>query len=271
MIRFDQVSYSFPSGHEALSGVSLYVGPGEIVALMGANGSGKSTVLRLACGLIEPSAGQILRGAPAAYVAQDPHANIVGETVEEDVSFVLNLRHESPGIIDQRVHEALKLVGMEWARQRSMSSLSGGEIQRVALASAIAGDARVLILDEPTGHLPRSEARAFWQSLLSLTRTLGTTLLYATHQPQEARLAHRIYGLVHGRIALVGTPSGLLGRADLLTAVGLRFDVSIALEQQLCRREEDFPKPANRDAKNDAGGGDRDERIAKAICSALNL
>ena len=223
---------------------------------MGANGSGKSTVARLACGHVTPTAGTVLRRR-VAYVAQDPQANIVAERVGADVAFGIGTDAEV-GEQDRRVRRALEIVDMLWAIDRPMSSLSGGELQRVALAGAVAARAELLILDEPTAHLPPREARLFWEAVQSSSSVHSPGILYATHRPQEARFAHRVAVLSYGRVALAGPPGEVMWRFDLLDVLGVRPDVALGAWRILQGGRSDGPIP-----------DDLDERVKDALCSAL--
>lgn len=243
---------AYRPGSPVLRGVSLRVRRGEWIALMGGNGSGKSTLLRLAAGLLVPERGRVERGR-VAYVAQDPHANVVGETVFEDVSFGLSLSQGEPD--PAAVRAALGAVGMEWAGRRPMSSLSGGELQRVALAGALAAGAELLLLDEPTAHLPRGEAIAFWDALRAAAKSRPFAVVYATHQAQEARRAQRVVCMAQGRVALAGRAADVLKRLRLLAELGVRGDAALALLA----------------AAGDAAppGDGIDERAAALLCSPL--
>lgn len=248
----EKLYFGYRPGAPVLRGVSLRVRRGEWVALMGGNGSGKSTLLRAAAGLLTPQRGKVRRGR-VAYVAQDPHANVVGETVMEDVSFGLRLSHGEPN--PAHVRSALNAVGMEWAAERPMGSLSGGEVQRVALAGALAAGAELLLLDEPTAHLPRSEAIAFWEALKAAAGAHPVGVVYATHQPQEARQAHRVLCMAQGRVALAGRAADVLPRLRLLAELGVRGDAALALLAA---------------AGETARAGDGiDERAAAWLCSPL--
>ncbi len=255
------VSFGYDSQTPVVHDISFTVSAGERIALMGANGSGKSTVVRLACGLLSPISGDVWASG-LAYVAQDPQANVVGESVAEDVGFAAHVRGESPERVAVRVRGALEAVGMEWALHRPMSALSGGEIQRVALAGALAGGATLWVLDEPTGHLPKDEARAFWQSVNSLASDAGVGVLYVTHQPQEARIADRVLCLANGRVALAGRPQHVLRRLELLQHLGIRCDTALALLD--CLDPERLPQ-----SSSEMEG--LDERAVESLCSALKL
>lgn len=262
VLVFDSVTYSFPEGKPAVMQLSFRVRRGERVAIIGPNGSGKSTVARLACGLLAPGSGCIRRPEAVAYVAQDPEANVVGERVEDDVAFGIRLAGKwgpASQTSRDRVGEALELVGMGWARSRRMSSLSGGELQRVALAGAIASDADLVVLDEPTSHLPKHEARLFWQALNGYWTRHTPALLFVTHHVHEARQAHRVLCMAGGRLALSGPTTDVLARSEILGRIGVRWDLALALWNLVEGSLPGIDDP------------EFDRRVGEALCSALNL
>lgn len=220
VLALEAVTFTYPSGRPGLVDFSLEVGPGEWVALMGANGSGKSTALRMAAGLLRPERGEV-NSAGGVYVAQDPEANIIGERVEDDVAFGPLQRGLGPQSARELARACLRAVGMEWASSRSFLHLSGGEIQRVALAAALATGKPLLILDEPTSHLPAAESRRFFHALKRAVEEGGVSVLYATHSAAEAAYAHRVIVMVEGRVAVEGPPRRVVRCARLLDALGV--------------------------------------------------
>lgn len=223
-----RVSYTFPKAQApVLRGLSLAISAGEFLAVMGKNGSGKSTLARLCCGLIQPTEGTV-RASAVGYVAQDPAANIVGERVDEDVAFGPIQAGLSRSQVEKRVNQALAAVEMEWAAKRAMNSLSGGELQRVAIAGALAAGARLLVLDEPTSHLSKQDALAVRRVVADLRRPKANSasigVLWVTHRPQEVYEADRVIVLGAGSIALEGSPRAVLGRSCLLEMLGVRPD-----------------------------------------------
>jgi len=257
LLVLENVFYGYPGGAAAVRGLTLAIARGEWVALMGANGCGKSTVARLACGLIEPDAGKVARPR-VGYVAQDPEANIVGETVLEDVAWNVAPRGEQAAL--GRVAESLALVGLSGYEGRSMWSLSGGELQRTAVAAALAQGAEALVLDEPTSHLAGPDGQEFCKRLKAIVTSRKLAVLYVTHRPEEARFADRVVVLAHGRIALEARPAGALFRRALLGMLGLRADLAISAKRVLDQR---------RRAANRAAGEDVFERLVERTCSGL--
>ena len=202
---------------EILRGVNLTVERGEILGLIGPTGSGKTTLLRLINLLDEPSAGCILfsgkkvSGRPEkealavrrkmAMVFQKPI--MFKASVEENVSYGLRMRGQQ-GKDDARVEEALTMVGLSGYESRDANTLSGGEMQRIALARALVLQPELLLLDEPTANLdPRSAASI--DSLLHSLAGSRTAVILATHNMQQCRkLASRVAVLQAGRLTALG-------------------------------------------------------------------
>lgn len=253
---FRDVSFRYDDGDWALRKLSFSLSRGEWLALMGAGGSGKSTVARLACRLLRPSSGVVEAGR-VGYVAQDPQANIVGETVGEDVGFALREAGVSADEIEEVVASALGAVGMSEAIQRRMASLSGGELQRVAIAAALARGARFLVMDEPTSHLSTPAVRAFWDAIEPVLRRAGVAVLLITHRLQEAMRADSIAFLAKGQLAAHGPVAKLSRRPELLHLLGVAQDPIEAIAGWCERGGREIPWPTN------------EERLVGAVCSLL--
>lgn len=201
----------------ALNGVSFDVARGEIVALLGPSGCGKSTLLSIIAGLEPPDSGKIswdgqsLENAAThkrsfGLMFQDyalfPHKN-----VGANVAFGLEMAKWSQEEINVRVSETLDLVGLAGYAQRDVSTLSGGEQQRVALARSLAPHPRLLMLDEPLGSLDRALRERLLIELGGILRSTQQTAIYVTHDQEEAfTLADRIVVMNQGQIAQIGTP-----------------------------------------------------------------
>jgi energy-coupling factor transporter ATP-binding protein EcfA2 len=236
--------YAYPplagAGPEwVLRGVSLQLGEGEIVGLMGPTGAGKSTLALALNGSVPQATGGQIRGEvriegldskrhPLAELAkrvgvvfQDPEAQFIQATVEAEVAFgPENLGLPVPEI-EQRLTWALGLMGLSDFRDRSPAHLSGGEKQRVALAAVLAMRPRVLVLDEPTGSLdPRGR-----EEVLDALRALcseGTILLISQDSEILEDLADRILVLAGGQIVMEGDPDEVFGQIERLAGLGLR-------------------------------------------------
>lgn len=204
----------------AVDGVSLRVEGGEFLALLGPSGSGKTTILNLIAGFEQPAAGAILvDGLDVSRVP--PHRRGIGVvfqayalfphmTVADNVAFPLKMRHVSESERRRQVAEALDLVRLTGLGSRYPRQLSGGQQQRVALARAIVFKPTVLLMDEPLGALDKKLRQHMQIELRSLQRGLGTTVVYVTHDQEEAlTMADRVAVLRNGLLQQVGVPEEL--------------------------------------------------------------
>ena len=216
-------------GRRVLEDVSLSIGAGEVVALVGRSGSGKTTLLRLINRLIEPDAGSVVVGGRPArswdpielrrktgYVIQDaglfPHM-----TVASNIAIVPRLLLWTAARVSSRVDELLKMVGLDpqTYRHRWPDQLSGGERQRVGLARALAADPMLLLMDEPFGALDPITKFELHGEFKRLQATLRRTVVLVTHDMAEAfTLADRIAVLSNGQIVTCDTPAAVRASTD---------------------------------------------------------
>ena len=224
MIKFDNVTKLFDTW-TALDGVSLDVPAGEICALVGTSGSGKSTLLRLVNRLIEPTDGDIwLRGAKVKTVAPEMLRRSIGYviqsvglfphwTVARNIATVPRLLGWREAEITARVNELFTLLSLDGDRLGPMypHQLSGGQQQRIGVARALAARPDLLLMDEPFGALDPLTRAGLQAELLQLQRETGTTILFVTHDIDEAlRLGNRLAVMDQGRLLQVGTPQKIL-------------------------------------------------------------
>ena len=257
VIACEDVTYIYrrgtPMEAPALRGVSLAIGPGELVALIGPTGSGKSTLIQRFNGLLRPTAGTVrVAGhdllAPRAdrrrarqqvgLVFQFPEYQLFEETVRRDIAYGPGHLGLGEATVAERVDEALHLVGLDPARfgERSPFTLSGGEMRRVALAGVLAMRPEVLVLDEPTVGLdPRGK-----EEIIARLETLhrqGLTIVIITHSMDEvARLADRVIVLAEGRVVMAGSPAEIYRRDEDLRRVGLDLPQAALLVRALRAR-----------------------------------
>jgi sulfate transport system ATP-binding protein len=204
----------------ALEDVSVTVPDGALTALLGPSGSGKSTLLRVIAGLETPDSGEVLlgerdvTGAPArsrgvGFVFQH-YAPFKHMSVFDNVAFGLSVRRRPKQEIRERVHELLALVRLEGLANRYPSQLSGGQLQRMALARALAVRPRVLLLDEPFGALDAQVRAELREWLRRLHEEIHVTTIFVTHDQEEAmEVAEQIVVMNAGRIEQAGSPSEL--------------------------------------------------------------
>ena len=262
LIEIKDFSYTYAaSTRPALSGLNLKIGAGEFVALIGANNSGRSTVCSALCGAVP----QLFHGktdgcvrvcekdtarTPLAELAesvslvmQNPERQLSGIrfTIAEEVGFSLENRGVERGEIISRVEKALALTGLSDLAERSPHHLSGGQLQKVALASALACETPVLVLDEPTTFLDPLAAKQVFEILDDL-RSRGTTIILAEQRMESvAFYADRVLALHEGKIVLDGSPAEVLV-SPVVKEIGLdwtRFSKVSALARGHGRWAED--------------------------------
>jgi putative ABC transport system ATP-binding protein len=218
-IELERVSRIHGTGRAqvaALSEVTLAIGAGEHVSLIGPSGSGKSTLLNLVAGLDVPTSGSVriggrdlgalddaalsrLRLETVGFVFQAFHL-FAPFTVWENVAWPLELRGAPRAEIDGRVEALLARLGVLDRRRHRPGDLSGGEQQRVAIARALVNEPRIVLADEPTGNLDSATAAIVLELLVELQRERGATLLVATHDPIVAGRGDRVVELSDGRV-----------------------------------------------------------------------
>ena len=232
-LEVQNLSFSYPDGHQALHNLSLALCPGDKAALVGPNGAGKSTLLVHINGILEKQTGLIrvcgtelsaksvgrVR-AMVGLVFQSPDDQLFSPTVFDDVAFGPIYQGLSPGEVQARVAEALRLVHMEDYIRRVSHHLSVGEKKRIAIATVLSMKPDLLVLDEPTAGLdPRAR-----RSLIELLRELPQTMIVATHDlPLVKELLPRTIIMDGGRITADGPTANILADEALLAAHGLEM------------------------------------------------
>jgi multiple sugar transport system ATP-binding protein len=222
-IRLENIRKVYPNGHVAVRGIDLEIADGEFVVLVGPSGCGKSTTLRMVAGLETPTGGRLYIGdrdvteaAPQdrdiAMVFQT-YALYPHKTVRDNLAFGLKVRGAAKETISEEVGRAARILGLEEFLDRKPAQLSGGQRQRVALGRAIVRDPKAFLLDEPLSNLDaklRVQTRA---ELARMHRDLGATILYVTHDQEEAMtLGDRIAVMNDGRLQQVAPPMDVYRR-----------------------------------------------------------
>ncbi len=222
MIEVRNLHLKYPDGTPALRGINLVISKGEFLLICGANGSGKTTFIRLLCGLLKPTSGSIhINGVENPYasreirqrvgmVFQESDSQIVGETVREDVTFGPENLGLSQEEIHQRVEWALRIMKLEALAEKPCYLLSGGEKKRLAIAGVLAMKPQIILFDEPFSHLDYPGIQEVLRRMVLLHRE-EHTLVVTTHDVEKV-IAHvdRMAVLHEGEIKAMGPPEELL-------------------------------------------------------------
>lgn len=230
-IQFTDVHYTYPSGYEALKGVTFHITHGEKVALIGLNGAGKSTLLLHTNGLLLPSEGTVNIGdvpvtkktleiirREVGMVFQNPDDQLFMPTVEEDVAFGPKNMKLPENEINRRVTAALQAVGCGSLRNRPGFQLSGGQKRAIAISTILSMEPSVMIMDEPTSNLDIRARR----HVINLLKNFDHTLLIATHDLALVReLCPRTLLMTDGIIAGDGSTEDILDNIELMRQAGL--------------------------------------------------
>ncbi len=230
MIAFRAFSKRY-GPHRAVDALTLEIGPGEIVALLGPNGSGKTTSIKAAAGLIQPTSGAVLLGDPGRP-ASDPDARRIVSFLPQKVSFpealsgreVVEFYRALRALGPHRVDEVLRFASLNGAGNRLVGAYSGGMVQRLGLAVAMLPETPILLLDEPTAALDPDGLCAFY-GLLEQRKQTGATVFFSSHQMGDVeRLADRFAILVEGRLAAAFTQRELSARLADRGVMRVRMD-----------------------------------------------
>ena len=246
-LRFTYEDSDPKRAHPALDGVTVDIREGEYVAVLGHNGSGKSTFAKLLNLILEPTGGRLVIGGVeltgrsltddevlslrknVGMVFQNPDNQLVATVVEEDVAFgPENLGVPMPEL-RARVDGSLEAVGMEAYAHHEPHRLSGGQKQRIAIAGVIAMMPKCIIFDESTAMLDPSGRKEVLDTIRMLNREHGITILNITHYMNEAAMADRILVINDGKLIMDGTPDEIFARREELRLVGLEVPQCAAL------------------------------------------
>lgn len=259
LIEFKDVDFSYIIDEEidgnsnqsrevkVLEGLNLNIEKGSFVAILGHNGSGKSTIAKLTNGILFAKNGQVVVDGQIAteddsifeirkkvgMVFQNPDNQIVSSIVEEDVAFGVENLGFPPEECRRRVDDALKAVGMYDYREKAPTKLSGGQKQRVAIAGIIAMKPQCIVLDEPTAMLDPSGRREVLETVKKLNKEDGITIVLITHYMDEAVQADRVVVIDNGEIKMDDTPQGVFSQVDEIKALGLDVPQSTELVHRL--------------------------------------
>jgi putative ABC transport system ATP-binding protein len=241
---------------QALRGLSMEVNEGEMISIIGPSGSGKTTLLNIVGGLDQATGGYVQVGdiaVTALHPSQlvDYRRKTVGHifqtlnllptlTAAENIELPMIALGASRGTRSKRVQELLEIVGLTDRANHKPEELSGGEQQRIAMATALANDAPLLLADEPTGELDTVNAKIVVDYLVKVKRELGKTIIMVTHDPSIARAADRILRIEDGVIKMALTPSEVIAEEKAVSYIDqLRARIA-EIDAQLEQFDEDF-------------------------------
>ena len=219
----------------AINDVNLQITEGEFIAILGHNGSGKSTMAKHMNALLIPTDGKMLVNKmdtsdmnnlwnireTAGMVFQNPDNQLVATIVEEDVAFGPENLGVPPEEIRKRVDEALERVGMSEYKRHAPHLLSGGQKQRIAIAGILAMKPKCIIFDEPTAMLDPSGRKEVLDTIIDLNRNYGITVILITHYMDEAAKADRIVVMDKGKLILDGKPRDVFSNVEKMKNIGL--------------------------------------------------
>ena len=256
IIKAENLTFSYDedgTGNKTVENLDLSIEKGTFTAIIGHNGSGKSTIAKLICGVLQPSSGEIYINSAQAgkilkisdendlfdirktvgMVFQNPDNQLVATVVEEDVAFAPENLGLPSNEIRQKVDKALSDVGLYEYRLHDTHKLSGGQKQRVAIAGILAMSPECVIFDESTAMLDPKGRRDVLNIISEMRDKMGITVILITHYMNEAALADRVLVVDGGKILLDGTPREVFAEKDLLYSCGLEVPQSTELVRKL--------------------------------------
>lgn len=251
ILKAEALTFSYPAegglSPLVLDGVDLQIEAGSFVAVLGHNGSGKSTFAKHLNAILLPTGGKVWVDGmdtcdeellleirrTVGMVFQNPDNQIVANVVEEDVAFAPENLGVPPLEIRKRVDEALSMVGMSEYATHAPHLLSGGQKQRIAIAGVIAMRPRCIVLDEPTAMLDPIGREEVLKTIRLLNRNHGITVILITHHMDEAAQADRLVVMSAGNVVADGAPKEIFQRVEVLKALGLTVPETVELCWQL--------------------------------------
>lgn len=263
IISAENIVYSYPhaDGREeipALDDVTVKIEKGEFVAVLGHNGSGKSTFAKHLNAILLPTGGAVYIDnmdtrneelllairEKCGMVFQNPDNQLVATIVEEDVAFAPENMGVPPEEIRRRVDQCLDIVGMGEFKRHAPHLLSGGQKQRVAIAGVLAMQPSILVMDEPTAMLDPSGRREVMSTVLRLNHEKGMTVVLITHHMDEAAMAGRVVVMHGGKVAMDGTPKEVFSHVEEIRGLSLLPPQTVDILYRLRARGYDLPLDA---------------------------
>ncbi len=251
MIKTEALSFSYNGYTQALCEINLELRDNEFLALLGANGCGKTTLLKHLNGLLKPSSGKVFLNnkelrffkdeqvfGQVGMVFQDPNDQLFNATVGQDVAFGAMNLGLTPDEVARRTAEALKLVGASELPDKAIHTLSFGQKRRVAIAGVLAMEPEIILLDEPTNGLDPRGVSSIMRLLRKLNKEKGTTMIMATHDVELVPLfADRVAIMNKGKIITEGPPEKVFTDTDMIRELDLRLPRVAHLIEILQKKE----------------------------------
>ncbi|MGM9999046.1 MAG: ATP-binding cassette domain-containing protein [Candidatus Bruticola sp.] len=233
----EESSNDSSAAHEIIKGISFSIEPGEFVCLLGANGSGKTTLGKIINGLLIPVSGSVSVDGHmvddeedvysvrrlVGMVFQDPTRQLVASTIEDELAFGPENLGVPPEEIRKRIDWALNILNLENIRYSEPHYLSGGQTQRVAIASTLVMHPRYIIMDEPTAMLDPAGRRSVLEAISMLRESLGMAVIYITHHMEEVLRCQRVLAIKEGLLAFDGSPSDLFANRKAVNELSLEL------------------------------------------------
>ena len=257
MIAAKDVRFRYtPENSYAVDGASMTIRKGEFVAVLGANGCGKSTLAKHFNAILLPESGTVTvegmdtRDESHLYdirqtvgmVFQNPDNQIVATVVEEDVAFALENLGVPPAEIRARIDEAMQMSGIYKHREKAPHKLSGGQKQRVAIAGVIAMRPDCLVLDEATAMLDPRGREKVMETIHHLNKDFGITVVSITHYMEEAAQADRVLVMSEGHVVMEGTPKEVFSQTEKVRSLRLDVPQAAELRDELVKAGLDLPE-----------------------------
>ncbi|MHB1418422.1 MAG: energy-coupling factor ABC transporter ATP-binding protein [Bacillota bacterium] len=247
VLEAENLCFSYPDGTKALQGVSLDMGKGELAALLGPNGCGKTTLFQNMNGLLSPDQGELmlhgqnLKGKKAeeifpriGLVFQDPNDQLFAPTVYEDVSFApSNLGLPRP-VVEERVRRALVALDAWELKAKRINTLSYGQKKRICIAGVLAMEPEVLLLDEPSAGLDPKASHNLMEMLMTYKQETGCSVLISSHDVElAAKYCSKVWVMSQGRMVMSGSAVEIFSQAHCLAEASLRMPLIGELFQRL--------------------------------------
>jgi energy-coupling factor transport system ATP-binding protein len=243
VITIKNLEFAYADSENIFKSLNLEIYQGEWISILGSNGSGKSTLFKLILNLLKPNSGQVLVDGRTTAVFQNPDEQFFGSTVEDDLAFMLENQETPVYIMHEKVSQQLEKFELKEFALSDPQTLSGGQKQKVAIASALIGDADILLFDEVTSMLDKNSKKEILTLIRQLHKNPKLTIISITHDASEAMLTDRTIVIDNGEIVVDSTPQKILLNKKLSD----KYKLPLPLEKQF----PELPRELLRAIEND--------------------